>query len=141
MPVKTTCITRLLVFSCARFHSYCYCLPPYFCHTNTLSRSKLLLSYSIALSLSLGCFSPHPQHMKYKQHREASTRFMKETRQLHLKDARMQRNGERMQWQVWLLLVDEIRKARGSGRWIGFCAVDYCTCRCIFSFLSFSPFV
>ncbi|CAM9178600.1 unnamed protein product, partial [Scytosiphon promiscuus] len=33
-------------------------------------------------------------------HREASTRFMKETRQLHLKDARMRRDGERMQWQV-----------------------------------------
>eukprot|EP00752_Nemacystus_decipiens_P009306 g8317.t1 len=35
-----------------------------------------------------------------RTHREASTRFMKETRQLHLKDARMQRDGERMQWQV-----------------------------------------
>ncbi|CAM9427743.1 unnamed protein product [Ectocarpus sp. 12 AP-2014] len=35
-----------------------------------------------------------------RTHREASTRFMKETRQLHLKDARMRRDGERMQWQV-----------------------------------------
>lgn len=35
-----------------------------------------------------------------EQHREASSRFMKETRQLQLKDARMRRDGERMQWQV-----------------------------------------
>lgn len=41
---------------------------------------------------------------------------MKETRQLHLKDARMRRDGERMQWKVcfaaWVLLVDP---SKGTG--------------------------
>ena len=88
---------------------YC-CLP-----AATLYASMRQISISRAYSYSCislfapGCLSArlqwqrHDNETRHKQHREASTRFMKETRQLHLKDARMQRDGERMQWQVWQL--------------------------------------